>query len=127
MTALEKLIREKGITIAVQFGAPRSPEFDGALGYTVTLRYARRQLTVPFYMGPGHGSAEPTASDVLACLCLDATSIENARSFEEWCSDLGFDSNERKAERLYKACETATRKLQRFLGDDYELFCAAEH
>lgn len=87
--------------------------------WKVTLRWRegdqRRQLTVPFSQGSAI-SREPTAEDVLDCLASDAASVEQARSFEDWCGDLGYDSDSRRAERTFKACEASARRLRQFLG-----------
>lgn len=77
-----------------------------------------KQLTVYFSKGYGHNGAEPTADEVLDCLASDAASIENARGFEDWASDLGYDPDSRKAEKIFKACERQTAKLKAFLGED---------
>ena len=79
----------------------------------------RRQLTVPFSMGPAH-SKEPTAEDVLECLASDSASIESAGSFEDWAADLGYDTDSRKAERTFKVCEKRAEKLRAFLGNSTE-------
>lgn len=85
--------------------------------FKVILRHNRRQMTIPFSQGYGI-SGEPTAADVLNCLASDSASVENARSFEDWASDLGYDPDSRKAEKIFKACETQAEKLKKFLGDD---------
>ena len=87
--------------------------------YKCRLRYDRRQMSVYFSMGPAH-CKEPTPKDVLECLFLDASSVGNSRSFEEWCRDLGYDTDNRKAERTYKVCEKQASKLHRLLGNDYD-------
>lgn len=89
--------------------------------WTVELRYRRRRLTVPFWTGVAITS-EPTAADVLGCLLSDASSYKSARDLEDWASDLGYDTDSRKAEKTYRAVEKLTRKLRKFLGDDFESF-----
>lgn len=89
--------------------------------YDVTLKMGRRQYTIPFGMGYAHTS-EPTAYDVLACLLSDASSAENARSFEEWAGDYGYDTDSRSAERTYNAVVKQTEKLRRFLGDKFDAY-----
>lgn len=74
-------------------------------------------MTVPFSMGYGHHGKEPEAADVLSCLASDAANV-NMSSFEDWRSDLGYDTDSRKAERTYKTCEKQADKLKRFLGQD---------
>ena len=62
----------------------------------------------------------PSAADVLDCLASDSNTIDNARNFEDFCSDLGYDSDSRKAEKIYKACRHAAKRLRNFIGDQYE-------
>lgn len=84
--------------------------------YKVTLRYARRQLTTMFYQGYGHHGKYPKATDVLSALISDARSYYDAEGFDDWCAELGYDSDSRKAERIYKTCAREAKRLQRFLG-----------
>jgi hypothetical protein len=107
----------------VRWGAPKNPEFPNSNGWTITLFYKRHQLTVPFYTGYGI-KGEPTAIDVLSCLLSDSNSAD--QDFDSWCQDLGYDSDSRKAERIYKACESISCKLHKFLGEDYETFLSAD-
>lgn len=109
------------------YGGNKGPSWiDQSHPWRVTLVYRGRRLSTDFFQGMGH-EKEPTAADVLSCLLSGVTSVENARSFEEWCGDLGFDTDSRKAEQMYKACEAMVPKLRRFLGDDFDLFASAEH
>lgn len=86
--------------------------------WTVVLRYKGRQMTVEFWTGAALG--EPSTHDVVACLASDAAGFQNARSFEEWASEYGYDEDSRKAERIYRQVERQTRKLENLLGDDFE-------
>ena len=68
--------------------------------WRVILKMGRRQFTVRFprlRAGPS-----PDAADVLDCLASDAGSIEYVSGFEEWASELGFDSDSRKAYRKFR-------------------------
>lgn len=105
------------ITATVKYGAPYNPEFTQSTGYTVTLHRKGRRMTVPFYMGIAH-TAEPTVRDVMECLASDATSGE--LSFEEFCRDLGYDEDSRRAERVWKSVVSQTKKLRKFLGEDFD-------
>lgn len=65
----------------------------------------------------------PELADVLNSLRLDAEGIENARNFEEWAGEYGYDTDSRKAEETYRDCQKMAGKLARFLGVAYrELF-----
>lgn len=77
-----------------------------------------RKMTLTFSQGFGHHGAEPEVPSVLDCLASDAATIENSPSFEEWASDLGYDTDSRKAEQTFKACKHQAKRLRNFLGDD---------
>jgi hypothetical protein len=88
--------------------------------WSVRLRchLCRRVLTVAFSMGIGHHGKAPTAAEVISCLADDASSVENASDFADWCSELGFDEDSRKAKRTYDVCVRQAAKLKAFLGPD---------
>lgn len=81
------------------------------------LRSGRSRLTIYFSMGIGHHGNQPELAEVLDCLSSDASGIENARSFEDWCADYGYNADSRKAERTFRTCERQANKLKKFLGD----------
>lgn len=53
----------------------------------------------------------PHAADVLYSLLMDSSAV--GQSFESWCSELGMDSDSRKAEATYRACQENADKLAR--------------
>lgn len=75
------------------------------------------KMTTYFSMGMGHHGKEPKAADVLDCLASDSASVDQ-QEFEGWANDLGYDSDSRQAEKIYKACEHGAARLKRFLGED---------
>jgi hypothetical protein len=87
--------------------------------YTVRLKRGTRLLTTPWMQGLGI-TDPPNAADVLESLMLDASGYDNAQDFAEWASEYGYNEDSRTAERLYRQVGTLTRKLKRFLGDDYD-------
>ncbi len=109
------------VTATVKFTGEPSPWQDDDKqpmnGYRVTLRYQGRRMTVPFWTGIGW-THEPSAADVLDCLASDAGSAQ--LSFEDWCEELGYDSDSRKAERTYNATLKQTEALRRLMGDDFD-------
>ncbi len=92
--------------------------------YRVTLRYKRRRMSLDYFMGSALTS-EPDSASVLSSLLLDASALDE--SFENWCADYGYDTDSRKAERLYKLCCKQGEKLKQLLGDDYDDFRNAEN
>jgi hypothetical protein len=79
------------------------------------------RIQVIFSMGSAHGDKAPGAADVLNCLASDAGSVECAENdFAAWCSELGYDTDSRRAERAFKACGRAADKLRRLVGHDFD-------
>ena len=130
LQTIEDEVKRIGLRITSEY-ADHNPSMDDSANmdhYRVTLRRKdgdqRRTLTIHFSKGYGHKGAEPTAAEVIDCLLSDASGAD--QDFEDWASDLGFDTDSRKAERIYTACVRIAAKLRRFLGDDYEAFQNAE-
>lgn len=90
--------------------------------WKVTLTRKGKTLATPYRMGTGHGGEAPTRETVLDSLCSDASSVVNALDFEDWASDFGYDSDSRKAEKVYRECVKQTEKLRKFLGDDFDAY-----
>jgi hypothetical protein len=74
------------------------------------------QLATYYSMGPAH-TKPPEAGDVLDCLASEACSVENA-SFDDWAGDMGYNTDSRRAFKIYDACRKSARELKAFLGDD---------
>jgi hypothetical protein len=54
---------------------------------------------------------EPSLDDVLYSLVMDASACES--SFDDWCSDFGYDTDSRKALETYLLCQENTTKLRK--------------
>ena len=60
----------------------------------------------------------PTLNGILSCLISDADGAD-ALTFEEWCSDFGYDTDSRKAERIFNECRRIAVLLQRILPREH--------
>jgi hypothetical protein len=103
----------------------------GAFHFACTIRRGRESYALTYSMGSGHGKKAwsdvkgdwriipptPDVASVLDSLRSDAQSTDNARDFEDWASDLGYDTDSRKAETTWRACVECARKLRFMLGD----------
>lgn len=82
--------------------------------------YARRTLhnerIVKEVRARGLKTFKPEIEDVLNCLAMDASSVENARDFEDFANELGYDSDSRSAEKTYRICQEQARELESLLG-----------
>jgi hypothetical protein len=93
-----------------------APDWKDANHFKVRLTHKGKQLTTYFSQGYGI-SGEPTAESVIDCLASDSAGIENARNFEEWADEYGYNTDSRSAESLFRVCEKQADKLKNFLGD----------
>jgi len=94
----------------------------GMHAFMVTLEFEERKLTIPFFTGTGIGRNFGAAS-VLYSMISDAAGYDQARDFEGWTREYGFDISEPDglfdAEATYRKVEKHTAKLRVFLGDHY--------
>ena len=154
-TQLETLCRERDVGIVTVFVDKKdATPFTGKgekwehFEWEVTLLYQKRSHKTVYRCGMAHVkdtklmqkikwgenyarpwsslAKPPTAADVLSSLCADARSADRT-TFEDWCSDLGYDEDSRTARRTYEACVEINAKLHALLGQDFDLFADAEH
>ncbi len=81
------------------------------------IRAGKARMSLVFSMGSGHGGKRPELADVLDCLASDAAGYENAKGFDDWCGDYGYDQDSRRALRTFKAVERQATSLHRVLGE----------
>lgn len=60
--------------------------------------------------------SKPKATDLIACLILNANGTD--QTFEQWAADLGYDSDSRKAEAIFNAFKDTARKLAAILSPE---------
>lgn len=60
----------------------------------------------------------PKPADVLHSLLSDGEAFFDGLTFEDWCDNLGFDPDSRKAEAAYRACDDIGRNLARMFSLD---------
>lgn len=73
-----------------------------------------------FGESPNYGVCEldlpkPDFANVLQGLVMDSEGVE-VDTFEEWADNYGYDTDSRKAEKIYEACREIARDLRRVLG-----------
>lgn len=109
-----------GITLTcVRINArPDGGDWDAAARhFRCRLQRGRRSFGFFFSQGSAH-TEHPSISDVLDCMVSDVRGFDDAASFEQWASDLGYDPDSRKAEKIYRAVKKQAEQMRRTLGDD---------
>lgn len=87
-----------------------------ANGYRVRFTYDRRKASFDYWQGSAI-MRDPQAADVMSCLVSDAQLGQE--TFDDFCANLGYDTDSRRAERLWKACQSTDGQLRALFGADY--------
>lgn len=64
-------------------------------------------------------SIVPRLADIAYCLLMDAQTTWYGQSFEDWCGELGYDTDSRKAERSFNDCRDTADYFRR-TGVDFD-------
>ena len=85
--------------------------------YKITLKRNGKQFSFNFGQSINDTNAgiDPTAYDVLSCLTK-----YDPGSFDDFCSDFGYDNDSRKAEKTYKAVVKEYNKVNAMFNDVIE-------
>lgn len=103
---------------------PNSDKKDNTLHnqFKITIKTPLGRATFDFYgshQDYTNGQTEMNESELkhaLYCFVSDACSAKN--SFEDFCSEFGYDEDSRKAEKIYKACEKSLSQYNRICEAD---------
>jgi len=83
--------------------------------FPITLKRNGKRFTITFGQSIAAGDKVPTIYDVLSVI-----TNRDPEDFETFCSDFGYDSDSRKAERVYKAVVKEWGNVNRLFGDILE-------
>lgn len=131
---LAQLIAERNVGFSFTHGATLDRSLQDrwqldSRDFSCRLTYQGRSMTVDFWMGRGI-KHDPDAAGVLDNLLSDASGFDCARDFEDWASDLGFETEDtesmKKAKKTFNAVRKQSERLKTLLGHDYEEFVSAE-
>lgn len=94
--------------------------------WRVLIQRGSHSLETFYSMGSAH-TGMPQLPDVFNCLLMDSDSVEG-NDFESWADDMGLDTDSRKAEKAFNACQKILLDLRRlFTAGELEelsgLFC----
>lgn len=131
MSRLTALMLEYRITMTPEYRDPtpdeRKTRDQGATFWLCTFSRpgTTETLEARYSQGSAHRGS-PVWKRVLACLLSDASSVDGGVTFEDWASDLGYDTDSIKALRTYEACREIHNDLYRFLPrGEYSAFMEA--
>lgn len=119
-----KFLADYGFTFRAAYQGGKCPLWcDGGCchgdQYRVTLKRtgdARKSVSFDFWnsLNDSQQGKTPSAYDVLACISSDYYTPD---TFEDFCSNYGYDEDSRKAEQSFKAADKFARKLRAFFTE----------
>lgn len=117
----EEFAKKVGLKMKVLGFEWEYPEWDQECRHAkFKIRFSRngKQWTLDFYQSRMAGKKEPSIYDVLACVqkC-------DPGNFEQFCWEFGYNSDSRKAERLYEAVVDEYENVVRLFGDVMNELC----
>lgn len=59
----------------------------------------------------------PDPIEILWAIARDGDALES--TFEDWASEYGYDSDSRKAEKIYRACQDGALRLKKILSPEH--------
>lgn len=115
----ERFLKKTGATIKAEY-METGKHFDDDKEvrdiYSITITRGKRAYTFRFGQSlretTGHGGNAPSAYDVLSC-----TQKYHPGTFEDFCAELGYDVDSRKAEKVYNAAVNEYTQLSRLFTD----------
>lgn len=79
--------------------------------WDVTLHYGDMSITIIYSMGSAHRGA-PEKTDVVYCLLQDWWIFQSCRDFEEFCGDMGFDTDSLKALKTWHLLQSQSSAFE---------------
>lgn len=90
----------------------------GARHFACRIHSTSRNFPMRITFSQGSAFKEdPTLEDILQCLHSDFAGFDPSVPFEDWADDYGYDTDSRKAERIYNTIDKQRTDFLRFVGD----------
>jgi hypothetical protein len=84
--------------------------------YRIMVSKDKKRASFDYYMSASDTQKGNKFEDYkLALYCLFQDGYDGSFSFEDFCSNMGYDQDSRNAEKIYKACQKMLEKCYRFL------------
>lgn len=117
-TTLENFIAENKIQFSCEWADERPDHLmsENMDHWRCVLKANGKTYTFYYSQGYGYHHAEPVLTSVLESLANDYD--PNDMTFEEFCSEYGYDEDSRKAEKVYRAVRKETQALDRLFGEE---------
>ena len=90
--------------------------------HKVKVTHNKKSFSFDFWGSIVNPEISNDQENVFAFYCALSDGLSAKDSFENFCSEFGYDEDSRNAERIYKACEKSLKKIERVFDCDlYDL------
>lgn len=119
----------KGYRITATYTGSKPARWDGTRenwnhhAVTVTNTATQKRTTFDFWASLASPEVRSRSDLLGAFRCFLGDAISGMQSFDDFCSEFGYDTDSRKAEKTWRACVASAKKAERLLDseDIYEL------
>ena len=129
---LEALLNKLGVKLTLTYLGLKNPKWQNQNWlhdtYSLSIRLNGKSESFKFFNSKNSTDTheKPSVCSILDCIFSDAKCTLSVDTFDEFCSDLGYDNDSRHAEGIYKACKKTFSKLQNIFGADLDNFLEFE-
>lgn len=127
MRSIRHYVQNHGITVDILAGPDAGVDEDGWEHYSYDIQINNPEIgTTMILCGWKHGlgitrGPDEKPEEVIDVLIRDAWSYEQAGGFEDWAREFDYDTDSRKAERVYEAVKKQAGEFLDFIGGKPEL------
>lgn len=80
------------------------------------MKHGERTSKFTTYFSKGYGhKTQPTAAEVMQCLKMDIVGLHDTDGFEDWCANYGYETDSRRAEKIYYTIVKQGEQMAGFL------------
>lgn len=83
--------------------------------YKARITYNKKSMTIIYYTGSGW-KKDPELEDILGSILQDTTYLDYG--FEDFANAMGYDSDSRTAEKIYKDIQKQAKKINRIFSKE---------
>ena len=121
---METTINVNGVTVSLKseyLGNKLWPNSDSRHenynNHKITVKANGKRATFEFWASIMHPEIDSESDLISSFECFVSDAVSGLYSFEDFCSEFGYDTDSRKAEKIHRACQKSADKLKRLLGD----------
>ena len=115
----------KGYRITATYKGDKRAEWDTLNNFNnhrVTVSKSGQRIGFEFWASNNSPEVRSPSDLRSAFECFLSDAIAGMQTFEEFCGDFGYDTDSRKAERTWKACQRAYLKASHLCGSDEAIY-----